>query len=242
MIEPVVYFLILCSVLVHGLSIPVFTSSRRLQRRVQSFHRTFTAQESHAGAEPSWLTKVRRAGDAEKHDSREESPDESPSTGSSTAANAEDDVVGSHDKGVAMEDGHPERVTRWKEGRETIVEDAEGEIVNVDDKRGAAAAPKEIDVEAQAPPKHVRNQKEADQRMKEAEQSRHDADPEEDHWWVRDPKTNAPREMSGEERRQAKRDRAVRRERHFCRGNEPVRWREGNRVSNPLNTHARNLA
>lgn len=54
-IQPVVYFLVLCSILVHGTSIPFFN----LGRRVHSISRTWTQGSN---AEPSWLSRVKRAG------------------------------------------------------------------------------------------------------------------------------------------------------------------------------------
>lgn len=208
-LEPVVYFIILCSVLVHGLSIPIFTSSRRLQRRVSSFQRTYT--NGSLGPEPSWLSKVRRVGEtvAEQADSEKktdgEKQEDTPTSGSSTAAEGEgDDVVGHHDKGIAMEDGHPERVTRWQEGGKTVVEDAQGEVVEVDDPRGAAAPPKEIDLEAQKPAPNKKTQ----ERLNQAEEAEEEEQQQpKHHWWKRDPKSGEPRELTPDERRQAKRDR-----------------------------------
>lgn len=53
-IQPIVYFLVLCSIIVHGLTIPFFS----LGKRVHSISRTWTGQ---SGAEPSWLGRVRRS-------------------------------------------------------------------------------------------------------------------------------------------------------------------------------------
>lgn len=214
-IEPVVYFIILCSVLVHGLSIPIFTSSRRLQRRVSSFQRTYT--NGSLGPEPSWLSKVRRGGDIPSHERKSEAEGENEKqdgtptsgSGSSTAADQEgdgEDVMGTHDKGVAVEDGHNERVTRWKEGDDTIVEDAEGEVVEVDDAEGASAPPKEVDLEAQKPARNRKTQKALDK----AEEKQEEKD-QQHYWWKRDPKSGEPRELTPDERRQAKRDRYVHR-------------------------------
>ena len=72
-IQPVIYFMVLVSVIVHGLSIPFFS----LGRRVHSISRTWTSQ-SGTGPEPSWLSRVRRVGDPRdveiNHDDSESPP------------------------------------------------------------------------------------------------------------------------------------------------------------------------
>lgn len=205
-IMPITYFIILISILVHGLSIPIFTSSRRLQRRVSSFQRTYTAGSQ---AEPGWLSKVRRAGEPERSSSKDddEKVEQTPSpSGSAEAEQA--DVMGSHNQGVAIEDGHPERITRWKEGGRTIVEDSEGEVVDVDNQGSAQTAPKVIDLEAQAPPKGSKRKQQAEEALDGAEEDE-DSDHQRYHWWKRDAKTGKPRELTPDERRQARRDRFV---------------------------------
>lgn len=57
-IQPIVYFLVLCSIIIHGSSIPFFN----LGKRVHSFHRTMT---NRSDSEPSWLSRVKRAGDGD---------------------------------------------------------------------------------------------------------------------------------------------------------------------------------
>lgn len=58
-IQPITYFIILSSVLVHGLTISFFSLGRRVHSRVQSISRTFT-QASGTGEEPSWMSRVKR--------------------------------------------------------------------------------------------------------------------------------------------------------------------------------------
>jgi len=53
------------------------------------------------------------------------------------------------------------------------------------------------------------------------------------YWWKRDEKSGLPRELTAAEKRKAKQERMVRREKHYCSGAGEVRWREGNRVSVP---------
>ena len=55
-IQPIVYFVVLSSVIIHGTSIPFFN----LGKRVHSIHRTWTQGSN---AEPSWLSRVKRVGD-----------------------------------------------------------------------------------------------------------------------------------------------------------------------------------
>ena len=59
-VQPVTYLLVLCSVLVHGLSIPFFSLGRSMHSRVHSMTRTWTQASNQ---EPSWLSRVKRAGD-----------------------------------------------------------------------------------------------------------------------------------------------------------------------------------
>ncbi|BGO95795.1 hypothetical protein NBRC10512_001633 [Rhodotorula toruloides] len=83
MIVPVTYCIVLCSILVHGLTISFFTLGRRVHSRVASFSRTLTAQSFFSGfgrtfsfgnnggrnareaEEPSWMSRVKRATRAE---------------------------------------------------------------------------------------------------------------------------------------------------------------------------------
>ncbi|GAA5912630.1 uncharacterized protein JCM6883_005334 [Sporobolomyces salmoneus] len=75
---PVTYCIVLSSILVHGLTISFFTLGRRVHSRVQSFSRTLTAQSGNSrfgttfsisgrdgAAEPSWMSRVKRATRAE---------------------------------------------------------------------------------------------------------------------------------------------------------------------------------
>ncbi|KAH8914409.1 hypothetical protein BT69DRAFT_1072036 [Atractiella rhizophila] len=55
-IQPIVYFLVLSSVLVHGLTIPFFSVGKRLHSRVHSISRTWTQ----ASGGPAWLSHARK--------------------------------------------------------------------------------------------------------------------------------------------------------------------------------------
>lgn len=54
-IQPITYFLVLCSIIVHGSSVPFFN----LGRRVHTVTRTWTNRSE---SEPNWLSRVKRAG------------------------------------------------------------------------------------------------------------------------------------------------------------------------------------
>lgn len=58
-IQPITYFIVLSSILIHGLTISFFSLGRRVHSRVQSISRTFT-QASGNGEEPSWMSRVKR--------------------------------------------------------------------------------------------------------------------------------------------------------------------------------------
>jgi len=55
-ILPIIYFIVLCSVIVHGSSIPFFN----LGKRVHSISRTWT---NRSDSEPSWLNRVKQVGE-----------------------------------------------------------------------------------------------------------------------------------------------------------------------------------
>ncbi|KZV90940.1 hypothetical protein EXIGLDRAFT_648780 [Exidia glandulosa HHB12029] len=58
-IQPIVAFVVLGSIMIHGLSIPFFSLSRRVQTYSYTLSRTVTARSS--GAAPEWLSSTRRA-------------------------------------------------------------------------------------------------------------------------------------------------------------------------------------
>ncbi|SCZ98440.1 BZ3500_MvSof-1268-A1-R1_Chr3-2g06371 [Microbotryum saponariae] len=71
-IQPVTYFIVLSSILIHGLTISFFTLGRRVHSRVASFSRTLTSasRDSRGGLsrnapvmaeEPAWMSRVKRA-------------------------------------------------------------------------------------------------------------------------------------------------------------------------------------
>lgn len=121
MVQPVTYFIVLSSILVHGLTISFFTLGRRVHSRVTSISRTFTQNsrsDTQYAEEPSWMSRVKRAqnredivinrdddGDNEKVGTAAESGDigklamfgapavvSEPSTGSETAGSSEKDL------------------------------------------------------------------------------------------------------------------------------------------------------
>lgn len=166
-IEPIVYFIILCSVLVHGLSIPVFTNGKRLHKRVSSFSRTFTAGSTVGGdGEPSWLSRVRRVGDPPKNSAEDEKqlaatrsssqlepsssqPSDEPGQSTPSSTDAEKGKrenmasVDEHDRTPSSNntdsvDGPQAEV--WDEGNKIIHESASGENIRVEQAGGQDAA------------------------------------------------------------------------------------------------------
>lgn len=65
-IQPITYFIVLSSILVHGLTISFFSLGRRVHSRVASMTRTFTQASANSNNgifsnnEPSWMTRVKR--------------------------------------------------------------------------------------------------------------------------------------------------------------------------------------
>ncbi|EIN12055.1 hypothetical protein PUNSTDRAFT_62304 [Punctularia strigosozonata HHB-11173 SS5] len=59
-LQPVVSFVVLASILIHGLSIPFFTVGRKVHSRTVSLSHTLTSRQNTALA-PEWLLGVRRA-------------------------------------------------------------------------------------------------------------------------------------------------------------------------------------
>ncbi|KAK4702140.1 sodium/hydrogen antiporter, partial [Phenoliferia sp. Uapishka_3] len=64
-IQPITYFIVLSSILTHGLTISFFSLGRRVHSRVASISRTFTQGTMTAGDEPSWMSRVKRARNAD---------------------------------------------------------------------------------------------------------------------------------------------------------------------------------
>lgn len=55
--QPIMYLLVFCSVLIHGLSVPFFTMGKNVHTRVNSLRRSLT---SSSNPEPDWLNRVPR--------------------------------------------------------------------------------------------------------------------------------------------------------------------------------------
>jgi hypothetical protein len=63
-VQPITYFIVLSSILIHGLTISFFTLGRRVHSRVTSISRTFTTMsrdDTRQLEEPSWMSRVKRA-------------------------------------------------------------------------------------------------------------------------------------------------------------------------------------
>ncbi|BGP27801.1 hypothetical protein JCM10295v2_006778 [Rhodotorula toruloides] len=157
MIVPVTYCIVLCSILVHGLTISFFTLGRRVHSRVASFSRTLTAQSSFSGfgrtfsfgnnnggrnareaEEPSWMSRVKRATRAEdiviNRDDDDEVPQEKWSGSQSPESLAEKGEAGALDDAEkrGMEEGEElERHAEEKvkaEGKEPTPSEVEREV------------------------------------------------------------------------------------------------------------------
>ncbi|KAN0062189.1 hypothetical protein ACQY0O_005368 [Thecaphora frezii] len=59
-IQPIVYFFVLCSIVVHGLTIPFFAFGKNAHRRAHTLTRTWSRNPSMAAEEPGWMSRVRR--------------------------------------------------------------------------------------------------------------------------------------------------------------------------------------
>jgi NhaP-type Na+/H+ or K+/H+ antiporter len=61
-LQPIVSFIVLCSIIIHGLSIPFFSFGRRVHSRTVSLSATFTSRSR--GDAPDWLLWVQRSAGA----------------------------------------------------------------------------------------------------------------------------------------------------------------------------------
>lgn len=59
-IQPIVFFFVLCSILVHGFTIPFFAFGKNARRRAHTLTRTWSRNPSMRDDEPSWMGRVRR--------------------------------------------------------------------------------------------------------------------------------------------------------------------------------------
>lgn len=168
-IQPVVAFMVLCSIALHGLSIPFFS----LGRRVHSVSRTWSRHQSMDVHGPEWATQTRRVsrpeeivvnrdnvmerGEVGVSPVDEKKPMESEPASSLTPSSSEPSKEKVEDQpeggaGVtagdltARTEGRPDdmpdnTVEEWREGRDIIIERQRGpgEEVEVQVKRGAAA-------------------------------------------------------------------------------------------------------
>ncbi|GJN94505.1 hypothetical protein Rhopal_007587-T1 [Rhodotorula paludigena] len=136
-IVPVTYAIVLCSILVHGLTISFFTLGRRVHSRVQSFSRTLTAQSSRSGFgrtfsfstsraagekdgraaadEPSWMSRVKRATRAEDivinrdDESPESLAEKGIASGSGSGSGSGSSSGAEPDEKRALEEDEPDR-------------------------------------------------------------------------------------------------------------------------------------
>ena len=60
-IQPIVYFFVLCSILVHGLTVPFFSFGKNMHRRAHTITRTWSKHPTMpVDNEPSWMSRVRK--------------------------------------------------------------------------------------------------------------------------------------------------------------------------------------
>ncbi|GAC98780.1 hypothetical protein PHSY_006375 [Pseudozyma hubeiensis SY62] len=59
-IQPIVFFFVLCSIIVHGFTIPFFAFGKNARRRAHTLTRTWSRNPSMRDDEPSWMNRVRR--------------------------------------------------------------------------------------------------------------------------------------------------------------------------------------
>ncbi|KAJ1020085.1 hypothetical protein NDA16_004365 [Ustilago loliicola] len=59
-IQPIVYFFVLCSIIVHGFTIPFFAFGKNARRRAHTLTRTWSRNPSMRDDEPGWMSRVRR--------------------------------------------------------------------------------------------------------------------------------------------------------------------------------------
>lgn len=162
MIVPVTYCIVLCSILVHGLTISFFTLGRRVHSRVASFSRTLTAQSSFSGfgrtfsfgnnnggrtareaEEPSWMSRVKRATRAEDIViNRDDDDDESPPASSEKRSGSQSpESLAEKGEAGAMDDEEKRGV---EEGEE-LEQHAEEEVVA----EGKEPTPSEVEREVE---------------------------------------------------------------------------------------------
>lgn len=136
-IQPIVAFMVLCSIAVHGLSIPFFTFGRRVHSvsRTWSRHNTL---ETHGSRRrtilPEWTTQIRHVQPGEEivinRDEREDSLTPVAGTSSEEEKHAEDSPRGSAAVTMAEKEDTPpdgtETYQEWREGPHKVIERREG--------------------------------------------------------------------------------------------------------------------
>ncbi|KAI8986059.1 Sodium/hydrogen exchanger family-domain-containing protein [Trametes punicea] len=135
-IQPIVAFMVLCSIAVHGLSIPFFTFGRRVHSvsRTWSRHDTFGTFGSRRGRTilPEWTTQIRHVQPGEEivinRDGTGEEREESvtPVAGTSTDEEKREESP----RETAKEEENPpdgtETYQEWREGPHKVIERREG--------------------------------------------------------------------------------------------------------------------
>ncbi|KAJ7696315.1 Sodium/hydrogen exchanger family-domain-containing protein, partial [Mycena rosella] len=150
-IQPICAFMVLCSIAVHGLSIPSFSLGRRVHSVSRTWSRHTTA--THA-VQPDWMDNVRHAGggvvvnrDAEEGDATSGDLEMGLGRGSEEEKERAAEVAaGTRPEGDVPPDGE-ELVSEWQEGHHRIIErragpgeEIEVEVIrNVDGERVSSA-------------------------------------------------------------------------------------------------------
>ena len=127
-IQPIVAFMVLCSIAVHGLSIPFFTFGRRVHSvsRTWSRHDTFGTFGStrRRSILPEWTTQIRHVqpGD-EIVVNRDQEGSVTPVEGSSSQDEKHmDDIREKGERGGGNPPDGTEIVSEWKEGPHRVIE------------------------------------------------------------------------------------------------------------------------
>ncbi|EKM51776.1 uncharacterized protein PHACADRAFT_262112 [Phanerochaete carnosa HHB-10118-sp] len=142
-IQPIVAFMVLCSILVHGLSIPFFSLGRRVHSVSRTWSRHDTFGRSHAL--PEWANMTRHVvrghdivinrdsdmerGDATVHGDETPPTEKVPGSDSSPTQTTREELASQREEGDFREENPPdgqEVIAEWKEGPHNIVEKRAG--------------------------------------------------------------------------------------------------------------------
>ncbi|KAB5596381.1 Na+/H+ antiporter Nha1 [Ceratobasidium theobromae] len=160
-IQPIVAFMVLISIMIHGLSIPFFS----LGKRVHSIRHTWSRHNTVEGGRPEWANQTRQIQPGEEivvnrddaaergemgYDEKRASAPTSVGEGSSGSVEGREHGTGEHvvsaegrhgRMGVAFDDTQDVETTEWREGQDLVIERSpgRGEEIEVEVIRNAYA-------------------------------------------------------------------------------------------------------